>query len=428
MAPSRVDEITSDLEAEISTASDPAKAVRRLADWQKSVASRNDAINKDAGLYLAQTDPEHAEYIENIFSAIEEGNLGVAARRLKNLHRVADAELDVLGVPKSKRNFMPKPMAAQIVNFLQSIDSDVASASFNDIVSGLKYDDDTSLAPQFIEELRAQGLKPEFVQAMYVNNPAVQKELVDISVMDVKEIVVGMPSTIKSDVGSEMVDALEDYRTAYLAGGGDPANKIFNQQFDTIEKLALSRLKKGGSVAEAVESAINDLIPESSQTVVEQSGIYIVPMQFDPQIIQQNTSLLMNEQILAVLDLDVLNADQYPEFVDKAVAIASLSSTGKFLNNSTADGLSLHYDINGTYLPAGFEVKFSELPGLVSELYSEIDSVSEFPEQAAGFRKEGLLQADIPVGEDAAVVDGEVVVDEAAGYAAEAQKFIDGSK
>ena len=79
-------------------------------------------------------------------------------------------------------------------------------------------------------------------------------------------------------------------------------------------------------------------------------------MQFDPQIIQQNTSLLMNEQILAVLDLDVLDADQYPEFVDKAVAIASLSSTGKFLNNSTADGLSLHYDINGTYLPAGFAV------------------------------------------------------------------------
>ena len=428
MAPRRVDEITSDLEEEVLTTSDPERAKKRLDNWSDFVASRNDAINKDAGLYLAQTSPEHAEYIGRIFSAMEEGDLGSAARRLKNLHRVADAEFDVLGVPKNKRNFMPKPMAAQIVNFLQTIGDDVSSTIFNDIASGLKYDDDTSLAPQFIEELRAQGLKPEFVQAMYVSNPAVQQELVDISEMNVNEIVVGMPSTIKSDVDSEMVDALEDYRTAYLAGGGDPANKIFNQQFNTIEKLALTRLKKGGSVAEAVESAINDLIPESSQTVVEQSGIYIVPMQFDPQIIQQNTSLLMNEQILAVLDLDVLDAKQFPDFVDKAVAIASLSSTGKFLNNSTADGLSLHYDINGTYLPAGFEVKFSELPGLVSELYSEIDSVSEFPEQAAGFRKEGLLQAGISVGEDAAVVDGEVVVDEAAGYAAEAQQFIDGSK
>ena len=437
MDPSRVDEITSDLEKEVLTASDPERAKKRLDNWSNFVASRNDAINKDAGLYLAQTSPEHAEYIENIFNAMKKGDLGSAARRLKTLHRVADADFDVLGVPKSKRNFMPKPMAAQIVNFLQTIGDDVSSTVFNDIASGLKYDDDTSLAPQFIEELRAQGLKPEFVQAMYVSNPAVQKELVDISVMDVKDIVVGMPSTIKSDVGSEMVDALEDYRTAYLAGGGfsslpinggNAANKIFNQQFDTIEKLALTRLKKGGSVAEAVESAINDLIPESSQTVIEQSGIYVVPMQFNPQIIQQNTSLLMNEEILAVLDLDVLDAKQYPDFVDKAVAIASLSSTGKFLNNSTGDGLSLHYDMNGAYLPAGFEVKFSELPGLVSELYSKIDSVSEFPELAAGFRREGLLQAGITVGEDAAVVDGEVVVDEAAGYAAEAQKFIDGSK
>ena len=33
------------------------------------------------------------------------------------------------------------------------------------------------------------------------------------------------------------------------------------------------------------------------------------------------------------------------------VSVASLSSTGIWLNNGTGDGLTLHYNLNGTYIP-----------------------------------------------------------------------------
>ena len=119
--------------------------------------------------------------------------------------------------------------------------------------------------------------------------------------------------------------------------------------------------------------------------------MYVVPMAFNPQTIRYNAGMLMDEMALSQLGIEPLESSLVPDFVDEAVSLASLSSTGRFLNNSTGDGLSLHYVINGVELPAGFEVKFSELPSLGSRR----DSGGAISEEAAGFRREGLIQAGI---------------------------------
>jgi len=131
-------------------------------------------------------------------------------------------------------------------------------------------------------------------------------------------------------------------------------------------------------LASAVESAVNDIIPEVNQVVLGAQGKYVIPMQFDPQVIETNASRFFNENILNQLDIAPLDSAQYPGFVDEAVSIASIASTGMWLNNSTGDGLTLHYTINDTELPvltkdgAEFEVKFSEMSRLLGIVTEQI--------------------------------------------------------
>ena len=374
MSPARAQFIAEQLFDEISTSPDPAKAVKRHADWVEAVANRNDALAKDAALFAAQTDKSVSGVIENIQQSIASGNIDNASQGILLLKTMTDAKFDLLGIPSNQRNVMPKQFAAQMVDVIQSIDTDVASETFNQIRLNLG-----DYAPKFIEELRAQKLRPEYVQAMYTTNAAVQKELLDISTRDIAEIKTGLKSTVPNDTKKEINLLMEDYRFAYLAGGGAQAEQIFNEQYAVIEKLALSRIKGTDvELASAVESAVNDIIPEVSQTVLGAQGKYVIPMQFDPQVIETNASRFFNENILNQLDIAPLDSAQYPGFVDEAVSIASIASTGMWLNNSTGDGLTLHYTINDTELPvltkdgAEFEVKFSEMSRLLGIVTEQI--------------------------------------------------------
>ena len=374
MSPARAQFIAEQLFDEISTSPDPAKAAKRHADWVEAVANRNDALAKDAALFAAQTDKSVSGVIENIQQSIASGNIDNASQGILLLKTMTDAKFDLLGIPSNQRNVMPKQFAAQMVDVIQSIDTDVASETFNQIRLNLG-----DYAPKFIEELRAQKLRPEYVQAMYTTNAAVQKELLDISTRDIAEIKTGLESTVPNDTKKEINLLMEDYRFAYLAGGGAQAEQIFNEQYAVIEKLALSRIKGTDvKLASAVESAVNDIIPEVSQTVLGAQGKYVIPMQFDPQVIETNASRFFNENILNQLDIAPLDSAQYPGFVDEAVSIASIASTGMWLNNSTGDGLTLHYTINDTELPvltkdgAEFEVKFSEMSRLLNIVTEQI--------------------------------------------------------
>ena len=377
MSGDMIDSVAIDLERErvaAEVSGDPrqiTKATTRAADWAESVAKRNDAIVKDAALFVANTNEAAAGIIEDIGDKLSTGQIEQAASGLLALRDVMGEQLDQLGVPSNRRNVMPKQMAAQVANIIQSIESDVAAETFQAINQSLG-----DYSPQFIEELRAQGLRPEYVQAMYVSNPAIQKDLIDISKMEVTDILKGLPNTTKNDVISEMNDVLSDYRQAYLAGGGNVANNIYNQQIDTAQKLVFSRLKNGteSEISTAVENALNDLIPEYQQTVVGSGGVggYVVPMEFSPKEIEDATSSLLSVNALRAMGIEPLDSPLLDDYIDLEVSLESLSTTGRWLNNSTGDGLSLHYNVNGTDLPAGFEVKFSEISQVLASVQEKV--------------------------------------------------------
>jgi hypothetical protein len=391
MSPKRVDQITEELTTEINTAENPERAIARSRAWNNAVADRNDALNKDAGLYAVQTDPIAQGVVETIQRHMASGNVGMLAESLIILRELNNTKYEVMGVPTNKRNVMPKALASQMVAVIKSVETDVAAVTLNDLKTRLG-----GYAPQFIEELRSQDLPPEYVQAMYANKPGVQQELLQISDRDIKEIKVGIDNTVQNDLRLAMTSALGDYRMAYLAGGGKVAEGIFNEQFAVMEKLALTRIKESGiSPAQAAESVIADIVPESAQVVLTSKGKYVVSMGYNANTIENSASNFLDEDVLKLLDLEPLDSTLDPDFVDEAISIAAIATNGMWLNNSTGDGLILHYVINDVEIPVltkdgkQFEVKFATMESQITELLKQTDapmSQSPFGEDVTGSR------------------------------------------
>ena len=376
MTPREVDKITEELTAEINTAADPERAIARSRAWNNAVADRNDALNKDAGLYAVRTDPAAQIAVEDIQRHLASGNVGMFAESLIMLRDLSETKFDVMKVPSNKRNIMPKALASQMVGMIKGIDTDVAAQTFNQIRLSLG-----DYGPRFIAELRAQNLPPEYVQAMYANKPGVQQELLQISDRDIKEIKVGIDNTVQNDLRLAMTSALEDYRMAYIAGGGEVAEDIFNEQYVVMEKLALTRIKESGiSPAAAAESVIADIVPDSAQVVLSSVGKYVVPIEFNQNTIELSASNFLDEDVLKQLDLEPLDSTYDPDFVDEAISIAAIASDGMWFNNSTGDGLTLHYVINGDEIPVltkdgkEFEVKFATMESQLKKLFEQADA------------------------------------------------------
>ncbi len=423
MSPARAEEITQELLAEVSTSPDPAKAAKRHIDWAEAVANRSNAVKKDSGLFVAQTNESAAGMIEDIQGMIADGNIGLAAEGILILNDIAQTQFDSMETPPAQRNIMPKAFASQMVNIIQGLDTDVAPGVFTQITSSLG-----DVAPKFIEELRAQGLRPEYVEALYItDNVPIQKELLDISGRDMKEIKVGLETTDVTDTRKGITMLLADYREGFLAGGGAQAEEIFNDQYMVIEKMALTRVKEGFDPATAAETAVADIIAEFDQVVLNRQGKYVIPKQFDAQVIESNASMFLNEDILRTLNIEPLDSAQYPGFADEAVSLASIASTGMWLNNSRGDGLVLHYTVNGTELPvltkdgSEYEVKFSEMSRILNEIYARTPESAE----AMGYLKESQRIVKEQTGTGKPL---KIEIDEAAGFQAEADAFATGAK
>ena len=423
MSPARAEEITQELLAEVSTSPDPAKAAKRHIDWAEAVANRSNAVKEDSGLFVAQTNESAAGMIEDIQGMIADKNIGLAAEGILILNDIAQTQFDSMETPPVQRNIMPKGFASQMVNIIQGIDTDVAPGVFTQITSSLG-----DVAPKFIEELRAQGLRPEYVQALYItNNVPIQKELLDISGRDMNEIKVGLETTDVTDTRKGITMLLADYREGFLAGGGAQAEEIFNDQYMVIEKMALTRVKEGFDPATAAETAVADIIAEFDQVVLNRQGKYVIPKQFDAQVIESNASMFLNEDILRTLNIEPLDSAQYPGFADEAVSLASIASTGMWLNNSRGDGLVLHYTVNGTELPvltkdgSEYEVKFSEMSRILNEIYARTPESAE----AMGYLKESQRIVKEQTGTGKPL---KIEIDEAAGFQAEADAFATGAK
>jgi len=427
MSPARAEEITQELLAEVSTSPDPAKASKRHIEWVEAVASRSDALKKDSGLFVAQTNKSAAGMIEDIQSMIADGNIGLAAEGILILNDIAQTQFDSMETPPAQRNIMPKAFASQMVNIIQGIETDIAPRVFSQITSSLG-----NVAPKFIEELRAQGMRPEYVQSLYVNDVNVQKELLDISGRDMKEIKVGLETADINDTRRAINMLVADYREGFMAGGGNTGEQIFNEQYMVIEKMALTRLKDGYDPVDAAEHSVADIIKEFDQVVLNRQGKYVIPFEFDAVVVEQNASMFFNEQVLRMLDLQPLDSSIDPDFVDEAISIAAISSNGMWLNNSTGDGLTLHYSVNDELIPvlsrdgSEYEVKFSEMSRMLNEMYAKTPEGTGDLDEAAGYLRESrkIIREQTGVGRAPLQVE----VDEAAGFAAESEAFATGAR
>ena len=427
MSPARAEEITQELLAEVSTSSDPAKASRRHIDWAEAVANRGSDIAKDSGLFVAQTNESAAGMIEDIQGMIADGNIGLAAEGILILNDIAQTQFDSLETPPSQRNIMPKAFASQMVNIIQSLETDIAPGVFTQITSSLG-----DVAPKFIEELRAQGMRPEYVQSLYINDVNVQKELLEISSRNTDEIKVSLEPADINDVRRSINMLVADYREGFMAGGGNIGEQIFNEQYMVIEKLALTRLKDGYKPVDAAEHSVADIIKEFDQVVLNRQGKYVIPFEFDAVVIEQNASMFFNEQVLKMLDLQPLDSSIDPDFVDEAISIAAISSNGMWLNNSTGDGLTLHYSVNDELMPvlskdgSEYEVKFSEMSRILNEIYAKTPEGTGDLDKAAGYLRESRKVVREYTGVGRAPL--QVEIDEATGRAAQSEAFATGAR
>jgi len=427
MSPARAEEITQELLAEVSTSPDSTKAAKRHIEWVEAVANRSDALKKDSGLFLAQTNKSVAGMIEDIQRVIADGDIGLAAEGILMLNDMVQIAFDNLETPPAQRNIMPKAFASQMVNIIQNLETDIAPGVFSEITSILG-----DVAPKFIEELRAQGMRPEYVQSLYINDVNIQKELLEISGRNIEDIKVSMEPADINDTRRAINMLVADYREGFMAGGGNIGEQIFNEQYMVIEKLALTRLKDGYKPIDAAEHSVADIIKEFDQVVLNRQGKYVIPFEFDAVVIEQNASMFFNEQVLKMLDLQPLDSSIDPDFVDEAISIAAISSNGMWLNNSTGDGLTLHYSVNDELLPvlsrdgSEYEVKFSEMSRILNEMYAKTPEGTGDLDEAAGYLRESrkIIREQTGVGRAPLQVE----IDEAAGFAAESEAFATGAR
>jgi len=427
MSPARAEEITQELLAEVSTSPDSAKAAKRHIEWVEAVANRSNALKKDSGLFVAQTNKSAAGMIEDIQGMIADGNIGLAAEGILILNDIAQTQFDSMETPPAQRNIMPKAFASQMVNIIQNLETDIAPGVFSQITSSLG-----DVAPKFIEELRAQGMRPEYVQSLYINDVNIQKELLEISGRNIEDIKVSMEPADINDTRRAINMLVADYREGFMAGGGNIGEQIFNEQYMVIEKLALTRLKDGYKPIDAAEHSVADIIKEFDQVVLNRQGKYVIPFEFDAVVIEQNASMFFNEQVLKMLDLQPLDSSIDPDFVDEAISIAAISSNGMWLNNSTGDGLTLHYSVNDELLPvlsrdgSEYEVKFSEMSRILNEMYAKTPEGTGDLDEAAGYLRESrkIIREQTGVGRAPLQVE----IDEAAGFAAESEAFATGAR
>lgn len=341
--------------------------------------------------------------VDMSIGAVAQGQTGLAQRR-DEVAIVASR----YNIPQSSVPVFTNLEAAGVVESIKQLDIEGALATFNTMQGELG-----DLTTNAIETLRKAGLPPEYVEMMYQTNPVLQREILQVAGMDAADIKQGLESTVATDVKTELSASLTDYRMAYEAGGGEAAQKIFNEQYAIAEKLVLNRVRsRGASVAQAVESVIEDMFPPDENWINEANARLIAPRGVDPAELTSGLQYLssggyLNDNGLIPLDNPLFEE----EYRDLAASLASLESTGIWLNNSTGDGVILHYAIDGEIISpaqrknaAGeivpVELKFENAPEAASRRLQQITedrnvdpSFGAYMEGQA-IREEALKQAE----------------------------------
>ena len=316
---------------------------RQARDFLFSYADRmEETIATDPISWARSTGSMPVGNVDISAAALSAGESGIS-------QRVIDARDVAARYAQPVRSIFGAQDAAQLVSQIDPSNFELALGQVGSVISGLG-----EYANVGIQELEAAGLAPELVQAMYVSSPLVQRELVQLAGIETQALRDGMAeSTMANDIQSELNTELADYFAAFEAGGGPEAIGLANSQREVAQRLAFLRARNSTqSPSEIAESAIADLFPPATNWVRQPNQLFIVPREFDSTVIQAAADLMMDEDRIRQFNISPLENPLYPEYVDIELNIAALSSTGVWLNNSTGDGLILHYDLGVGYDPA----------------------------------------------------------------------------
>ena len=295
--------------------------------------------------------------------AIQQGTSGIQDRI--NSGRIIQSLNDLDFVP-----VLSKSEAGSIIENINS--QEVAGA---DAVAYLQSVMD-ELGPEnsglVLENLRREGLAPEYIQAMYMTDAKVANDLVSIKNISVAELKKGQPTSVTSGVtgiAQTIVNLpkVQNYNAALLAGGDGAATKrLFNEQYEMVEKLSLYYTSRGMNVTDAVEKAVESIFV--GEVNITKNQQYIVPNGIDNKKIEDAAQEILSSDILKRFNLAPLSAPNLDLLEESEVSEASLRTTGMWLNNGTGDGLILHYNLNGTFIPALIMGDDPAMPGQALEI------------------------------------------------------------
>ena len=238
-----------------------------------------------------------------------------------------------------------------------------------------------------LESLRRKGLAPEFVQAMYIDDPKVFGDLIATKDLETSKLKAGLEKSKASGVtgvSSTLVNLpfFQNYASAYVAGGdGARAVELLTEQRLMAEKLALYYAYTM-DVNTAVEKAVESIFPGEVQ--IDRNLNFIVPKGLDADKISTAAKTIVRADVLNRFELAPLSDPRFSYLQNVGINAASLSSNGKWLNNSTGDGVVLHYDLEGTFIPVllkdgakPLEFKFTDLEKMnLLELKSGQDNLT----------------------------------------------------
>jgi hypothetical protein len=314
---------------------------RAVRDFMTNYATRmEETLATDPLSWARDTGAVAVGTVDVSASALSAGESGLA-------QRVLDARAVAARYNIPVNHIFGAADAPQIVSQIDPANFELSLGQVQSIIQGLG-----EYAEIGIQELEAAGLAPELVMAMDVPNFAVQRQLVQIAGVETTALRENLAErTMATDIETEINTQLADYFVAFQAGR-DPndAIGIANSMRATAQRLAFFRAGSSSeSASQIAKSVIADLFPPETNWVRQPNQLFIVPREFNSTTVQVAADRMMSDEMLRQFDLQPLDNPLFPEYVDLELNIASLSSTGVWLNNSTGDGLILHYDLGVTY-------------------------------------------------------------------------------
>ena len=296
--------------------------------------------------------------------AMQQGTSGIQERI--NSGRIIQSLNDLDFVP-----VLSKSEANQIVANITDQEVSDVDASFTYLKSIIE-----EVGPEnsglILENLRREGLDKAYIQAAYMDDSKVANDLLSIKNLSVAELKKGQPTSVTAGVtgiAQTIVNLpkVQNYNAALLAGGDGAATKrLFNEQYEMVEKLSLYYTSRGMNVTDAVEKSVESIFV--GEVNITKNQQYIVPNGIDNKKIEDAAQEILSSDILKRFNLAPLAAPNLDFLEESQVSEASLRTTGMWLNNGTGDGLILHYNLNGTFIPANIMGDDPAIPGGVFEI------------------------------------------------------------